>query len=160
MKIFHVKGKYKCQYCGSEFLQLSFISDIENSLFPQNVDRTFLRKNNWEIHLRLHQGMRPHLCRFCNRTFALKQVTKYASRMFLNTIEPKTKENHVRIHTGERPFNCSKCGRGSPLLISFIAFNSCSRFRQRGSLIAHERMHNKNRPFMCSQCGKVSMGVV
>ncbi|XP_032585120.1 adult enhancer factor 1-like [Drosophila mojavensis] len=56
--------------------------------------RKFKRKTHLNGHVRLvHEGIRPHKCGFCERSFGL----------------PRTLRIHIMGHTKERPFTCNIC---------------------------------------------------
>ena len=53
-------------------------------------------KNILLAHLRIHYGIKPYSCKYCNKSFNEKGNLK----------------THIRIHTGERPFKCKLCQKG------------------------------------------------
>ncbi|XP_058626775.1 gastrula zinc finger protein XlCGF49.1-like [Onychostoma macrolepis] len=57
--------------------------------------KTFTRKGNLLIHIRIHAGESPFSCFQCGKGFTQKGSLK----------------RHLRIHSGEKPFTCLQCGK-------------------------------------------------
>lgn len=92
-------------------------------------------------HRRSHEGLRPHSCSLCPRT--------YADRAALN--------KHLKSHQEHRPFTCEICNKSFHFLWYLNAHKKmhledkrykchlCDKeFTKRGSLTTHIKMHNSN----------------
>ena len=117
-----------------------------------------------KVHERVHTGLKPFPCSFCDKRFTVKShVTRHER---LHTAEqpgkkqpakkqpakkhacaycgkwlrsPSDLEVHERVHTGEKPFRCSFCDK---------------RFTVKSNVPVHERLHSGVKPFPCSFCDK------
>lgn len=106
------------------------------------------------IHLKIHSGVKSHLCELCGRTFTLKAYLNAHIRInHRGTNRPKRfmcsscgytcdqrhkLEVHERVHTDERPFDCQFCDK---------------KFREKGTLVRHIRTHTGEKPYSCNICG-------
>ncbi|KAI9565271.1 hypothetical protein GHT06_009056 [Daphnia sinensis] len=106
------------------------------------------------IHLKIHSGIKSHLCELCGRAFLLKAYlnahirinhrgTERPKRFMCSscgyTCDQKHKlEVHERVHTDERPFTCTYCDK---------------KFREKGTLVRHIRTHTGEKPYSCNICG-------
>ncbi len=84
-----------------------------------NCNKSCICKSAFDVHLKVHTGERPHLCKKCN-------PPRGFSRKFHLTV-------HDKVHTGEKPFTCG-CGKT---------------FSQLSNLRTHTRTHTGERPFPC-----------
>ncbi|XP_060520870.1 zinc finger protein 91-like [Cylas formicarius] len=111
----HPKREYACVVCSKSFLSPVSLSGHQIrqhtvGLSPMNLPtcdelkiflcdtcgKEFTTKYRLERHISsIHEGIRPHMCPFCDRSFAGKD----------------TMQQHVRIHTGEKPYSCEFCGK-------------------------------------------------
>ncbi|KAF2273828.1 uncharacterized protein EI97DRAFT_145726 [Westerdykella ornata] len=93
----------------------------------QDCNKRFCQKTHLVIHMRSHNGEKPHVCRHpgCGQSFS----------------QLGNLRTHERRHTGERPYNCDICGKS---------------FAQRGNVRAHRIVHQQIKPFTCelNKCGK------
>ena len=56
----------------------------------------FLNKYERTVHERIHLGIKPFECEYCQKRFTqLGSLTR-----------------HIRTHTGEKPYKCELCGKG------------------------------------------------
>ncbi|EFX82132.1 hypothetical protein DAPPUDRAFT_195595 [Daphnia pulex] len=118
-----------------------------------------INAKGFQDHLKLHSGIKSHLCELCGRAFVFRSSLN--SHIWLNHRggEERTKPLkkfvcstcghtlfseerlgiHERIHTDERPFECKYCDK---------------KFREKGTLVRHIRTHTGERPCECNICGK------
>lgn len=100
-------------------------------------------------HRLMHQGIKPHKCTVCSRSFRTKQDLKLHNVMHTNIRQYicdicdksfRRRPNlvqHLKLHSGEKPFKCSYCSKQF-----FVRFN----------LKLHERVHTNEKPFSCNMC--------
>ncbi|XP_059351186.1 uncharacterized protein LOC130696249 isoform X2 [Daphnia carinata] len=117
-----------------------------------------IHAKGFQDHVKLHSGIKSHLCELCGRAFvfrsSLNSHIRLNHRGISRTKPPKnfmcstcghtvsSKERlgiHERIHTDERPFDCKFCDK---------------KFREKGTLVRHIRTHTGERPYACNICGK------
>ncbi|XP_068999825.1 oocyte zinc finger protein XlCOF29 [Embiotoca jacksoni] len=83
--------------CGKKFANLGFLQSHGKikEFKCQDCGKIFLRKQNLNLHKRIHSGEKPYHCDVCGKAFTQRQNLTV----------------HKRSHTGERPFSCDLCGR-------------------------------------------------
>lgn len=113
----------------------------KQSLTCALCSKVFTNKTNLQVHLRMHNNIRPHQCPHCEKSFTQKS----------------TMRTHIRTHTGEKPYVCSHCARafsdystyrkhqrvhtGEKPYTCDICFKA---FAQSGNMIRHKQTHIKN----------------
>jgi len=157
----HNKVKtHSCELCGksyttAHYLQAHIKLHKDAGKFKcSQCEKTFNSKLAVRNHtLRLHGGVKNHLCRFCPRSFWSISIMRdherthtnekpyscpYCSRPFRET---GLLRKHIRTHTNEKPYPCRTCGK---------YFSTTS---NRGE---HERNVHTNERFECpKRCGKL-----
>ncbi|XP_046452636.1 uncharacterized protein LOC124200445 isoform X2 [Daphnia pulex] len=117
-----------------------------------------IHAKGFQDHLKLHSGIKSHLCELCGRAFVFRSSLNSHIRLnhrgeertkplknFMcstcgHTVSSKERLGiHERIHTDERPFECKYCDK---------------KFREKGTLVRHIRTHTGERPYECNICGK------
>lgn len=111
---------------------------MKNS-FRWQTNKAFVLSSALEKHKKIHWGVTPFECQFCNKPFVHSQSLK----------------QHLRIHTGERPFECQLCDKRlntkRDLLVHERGWHSGKEFKckywfdqlfdQKTKLKIHERSH-------------------
>lgn len=78
----------------------------------------------FQVHKRLHSGVKPYKCEDCGRHFRQWGDLKYHS---------------MSIHSEQRQFQCEYCGKD---------------FARKYSLIVHRRIHTGEKNYRCEYCNK------
>ncbi|CAB4003847.1 zinc finger 239-like [Paramuricea clavata] len=120
---------YTCQYCSKSFSRSwnfqrhVLIHKGEKPHKCEKCPKAFVLAAHLKIHNRIHTGEKPYTCEVCSRGFA--QLTNL--------------QRHVLTHTGQKPHKCSYCPKG---------FVSSSDLRR------HVRTHTGEKPYQCKVCPK------
>ncbi|KAF2279637.1 uncharacterized protein EI97DRAFT_430672 [Westerdykella ornata] len=117
--------------------------------------KDFKQRSKLTRHLLVHDGYRPHACKFCDKSFATNQA----------------RQNHERTHTGDRPYVCPDCGFRTTTQTQWVTHveamhSGRKRYRCRyegcgfvcadsSNLSKHERIHQGLRPYRCPHPGCV-----
>jgi KRAB domain-containing zinc finger protein len=73
-----------------------WIASLFPALMPCEKCGRMVRVARMKLHLKMHDGYKPHVCEVCGRGFANKSSLKVHSRF-----------NHLGV---PKPFMCSTCG--------------------------------------------------
>lgn len=120
---------YTCQYCNKSFSRSwnfqrhVLIHKGEKPHKCEKCPKAFVLAAHLKIHNRIHTGEKPYKCNVCSRGFA--QLTNL--------------QRHVLTHTGQKPHKCTYCPKG---------FVSSSDLRR------HVRTHTGEKPYKCKSCPK------
>ena len=122
-EIAHKKKLHECEVCG----------------------KAFTVKGQLNRHLKIHSGIKPFKCDFCNKKFVhhfqkivhekthqgpvVENQCRYCQKLFERDDH---KVSHERVHTGERPYKCSYCPKT---------------FSQKSHKKRHEMIHTGQKPF-------------
>jgi len=125
--------KFACPKCGKRFKNKSGLSNhkvIHNGLKPHKCrfagcGKAFARSCDLTRHTRLHTGDKPFVCKY-----------KGCGKSFTRSVQLRL---HVMDHTGLRPFRCEICKKG---------------FKTLQNAQIHRRTHTGEKPYQCQICKK------
>ncbi|KAF5286601.1 hypothetical protein FQR65_LT12510 [Abscondita terminalis] len=124
------KAPYKCDTC-EEMFKTEYLYNIHLQKHPlecQLCAKYFYRKNNLQLHMKRHLGIKPYLCEFCQKSFFTKQKL----------------DEHKNTHTGESPIKCSMCDE------SFRRYSNLVQHRNHH----HLKVKKKVKDYVC-YCGEI-----
>ena len=96
------KREFECSLCGKLFeAPIDLMDHMKvhgaNNKKPfyccLHCGKHFKNKDKFDMHLNIHNGIKPYPCETCNKSFV--------QRSYLDI--------HKRIHTGEKPYVCELC---------------------------------------------------
>nr|XP_042901464.1 zinc finger protein 555-like [Parasteatoda tepidariorum] len=154
---------YKTKYSKSESLTFNTSAIFHAPTTPYFVCRICeyctTVKTNYNRHMLVHTGERPHVFIFFKKNFFFilgykivnskissisflkprRTTTHQCSTCGFSTTYKHAFKRHMYLHTGERPYVCNVCGKG---------------YTEKADLKRHFLTHSGKRPFECSVCGK------
>ena len=141
--------------------------------------KVFQKKQNLNIHVKLHTTARPFDCVICKKKFKTKPILKkhmvthsndrpHKCRFCENSF--KTKEglsSHMLVHSGVKRHVCKECNKSfaqsGNLKSHMLKHESAERkhvckicrkmFKHKSYLEAHEKSHSKDNIYSCDTCG-------
>lgn len=154
--IIEFENEIICNICDEKFLTLSELeqhsashSDQSKEFKCEECGKEFGLRSVYVVHLRMHTGLRPHVCNICEKSFTHNGNLKV----------------HMRSHTGERPFKCNLCNKSFTQVGNLqmhqkmhsgernYGCNQCDKsFKTFSNLNEHLQTHSDKRPFVCSIC--------
>lgn len=119
MRLHANERNFLCSLCGksykTKYSLMQHSLSHGNDMMQCNICGAKIKySTNLRLHMKIHEGIKPHQCEYCGKSFTLK----------INLI------SHIRGHTGERPFKCEVCGK------SFKRSQSVKKHRCVGSIIS------------------------
>lgn len=153
------QNKLECVNCKKEFESRASLEEhvksshgsSSRSYTCQFCNKSFSRSWNFQRHVLIHKGEKPHKCEKCPKAFVLAAHLKI----------------HNRIHTGEKPYKCNVCSRGFAQLTNLQRHvlthtgqkpHKCTYcpkgFVSSSDLRRHVRTHTGEKPYKCKSCPK------
>lgn len=126
----------------------------KSRLFECNECEMYVRsKGNLKVHMRLHTGVHPYMCKECGESFpscnlfhkhqtqhgASIEKTYSCNECGKSFMCEKHFKSHRRKHVVPKMFDCSECKQS---------------FATRDRLIRHSRIHFGEITYFCDKCGK------
>lgn len=97
------KTMFQCKICLKEYSRKAHLQDHIRGHMGKPKERRIcdicgkvISRNKMKDHLRIHDGLRPYACTYCEKRFTARKYLR----------------DHIRTHTGEKPFVCHFCGKG------------------------------------------------
>ncbi|XP_044269028.1 zinc finger protein 429-like isoform X28 [Tribolium madens] len=125
----HVKIKLPCPHCFKLFTRKYELKrhidnvhcDVGEKYVCDICGKTMWSKNGWDIHKKIHSGVKNFKCQFCVKAFFTGEALKKHTRVHTKEkpfkciecektfTQSSSLNNHMKYHTGEKPYKCDSC---------------------------------------------------